>query len=788
LQLQRGDLNGALQQADQELKKFPDQDTEWHWKFRTLKAEALLRKRLSQDALDLLRPAVPPSLAASDIAVWRRLTEGSAAAYLYQFADADRFLGSADSLATQYHPELLGQVALRKGTLALLQGDIDAAESNYRTALEAARKQNDSFLETASLGSLGLIATRQEHYDESIELNREALQLSENVGAQGSTTNILSNIAWGLFELGDYDGSLKLYQQAEDSAQKEGNPGEELTLKVDVGALDYYVRDYSSAESNLRDALDLGKKLNQQSQIAASLNALAALFISRGQMAAAESYNQQAATVCRATSDHAGEISTELTEAQIDSAKNDRADAEQILQSVLRDPQAEPSSRWEAQARLATVYADAGKPADAERQFRSAIATIEAARNSVQEEELRLSFLSNAIEFYDDYVEFLVAQHRTREALDVATLTRAQTLVEGLGLRSAKHSAPPADWSEAARREHATILSYWLGPRHSYLWAIPPAGPAQFFMLPSADEIEPVVRSYSEAMLGPRDPLGTANPDGEKLFATLVAPAIGLIPKGSRVVIVPDASLFGLNFEALPVPGGVPHYWIEDVTVVNANSMMLVASGAATARPSRGKLLLIGDPVSPSDDFPTLPQAGTEISDIKTHFPAADTTVITGASATPQAYLASRPGQFSYIHFAAHGTSSEATPLESAVILSRQGDSFKLYGRDVVKLPLRGALVTISACHGAGSRNYSGEGLVGLSWAFLRAGAHAVIAALWEVDDASTASLMDHFYDRLSKGDDPATALRAAKLTLLHSGTVYQKPFYWAPFQYYAGS
>jgi CHAT domain-containing protein len=106
----------------------------------------------------------------------------------------------------------------------------------------------------------------------------------------------------------------------------------------------------------------------------------------------------------------------------------------------------------------------------------------------------------------------------------------------------------------------------------------------------------------------------------------------------------------------------------------------------------------------------------------------------------------------------------------------------------VVKLPLQGALVTISACHGVGSRNYSGEGLVGLSWAFLRAGARAVIAALWEVDDASTASLMDQFYDELSKGTDPATALRDAKLKLLHSGTVYQKPFYWAPFQYYAGA
>jgi CHAT domain-containing protein len=63
-----------------------------------------------------------------------------------------------------------------------------------------------------------------------------------------------------------------------------------------------------------------------------------------------------------------------------------------------------------------------------------------------------------------------------------------------------------------------------------------------------------------------------------------------------------------------------------------------------------------------------------------------------------------------------------------------------------------------------------------------------VIASLWEVSDASTPQLMDELYKGLSAGQDPASALRAAKLTLLHSDTVFRKPFYWAPFQLYAGS
>jgi CHAT domain-containing protein len=47
---------------------------------------------------------------------------------------------------------------------------------------------------------------------------------------------------------------------------------------------------------------------------------------------------------------------------------------------------------------------------------------------------------------------------------------------------------------------------------------------------------------------------------------------------------------------------------------------------------------------------------------------------------------------------------------------------------------------------------------------------------------------MDSLYGGLTKGQDPATALRNAKLAFLHSGAVYSKPFYWAPFQLYAGS
>jgi CHAT domain-containing protein len=130
-------------------------------------------------------------------------------------------------------------------------------------------------------------------------------------------------------------------------------------------------------------------------------------------------------------------------------------------------------------------------------------------------------------------------------------------------------------------------------------------------------------------------------------------------------------------------------------------------------------------------------------------------------------------------------------PLDSAVVLSSNHDDatvYKLYARDILKQNLHADLVTVSACYGSGLRNYSGEGLVGLAWAFLRAGSHHVIGAMWEVSDVSTPLLMDRLYGELARGSQPDAALRSAKLSLIHSNGVFRKPLYWAPFQLYSGA
>ena len=66
------------------------------------------------------------------------MTEGAASGFQQQFADGERFLNEAETLARSSHPELLGEILLRKGTLSFLRGDYLTAQSNYHSSLSFA--------------------------------------------------------------------------------------------------------------------------------------------------------------------------------------------------------------------------------------------------------------------------------------------------------------------------------------------------------------------------------------------------------------------------------------------------------------------------------------------------------------------------------------------------------------------------------------------------------------------------------------------------------------------------
>lgn len=742
---------------------------------------------MSKDAFALISQE-PTSGLTNETVIRRKIVLTLAACFLQRFEESDRLLLEAKSASSNQEPALVGDVYLAQGVTAVVRSNYSLAETSFLQALQIARQQRNVFLEASALGNLGIVSTRTQHFGEAIDWYTASLQVSKILGNRTSIAKALGNLGWCYLMMGDSEKALEYLQQAANLSAELGAIKDQQVWSANLGAVYAMNRQYQKAEQNVSEALDIAKKLQNKTLEAMTLTELTHIAVAQGNFDRALEYIAQAEQLNQIASDRTYSLYTVFYKGSIAKGLGNWRDAEKCFKQVIDEAAENVSLRWGAQAELAETYAEEGLDKQAELQFRKALAGFDDARSSLSKEEYRLSFLNTAAEFYHAYIDFLISHGRGIDALAVAEHSRARTLAEGLGIEPAALGSTAASPTEIARRQNAITLAYWLKPEHSYLWAITPSK-LEVFTLPADIQIDAAVQAYRRALTGPRDPLESSNDSGQQLYEMLVAPAQKLIPPMSRVIIIADGSLHGLNFETLLAPTPKLHYWIDDATISNANSLAMLGSPRVQPlRNAKPNLLLIGNPVSASTEFPPLAQADEEIRDVGTHFDRDRQTVIDGSKATPAAYLASDPGKFSYIHFVAHGTASRLSPLDSAVVLSPQGDTYKLYARDIVENPLRADLVTVSACYGSGSRSYSGEGLVGLSWAFLRAGAHNVVAALWEANDVSTPKLMDAMYSGISRGDAPATALHNAKLAMLHSDSIYRRPFYWAPFQLYMGS
>jgi CHAT domain-containing protein len=789
-EINHGNLVAALLDVDRAIARYGAKSQEWNWRLRLLKAQILISQSAPKQALKILDGELPAELAKTDIAFRKVLLEGIAYRATQEFEKAEKKLAEAEHLAESFQPQLLSEALNAEGALDIAEHKHDLADETLRRALGLARQEKNLRQEASILVNLGLVATKRERFDEAIDSSQAALQLSRTLGMQSLVATIQGNLGWAYFELGDFENALEFYKQGAESSERSGLSGYSEYWFSGVANSYIALHDYDSSEALAKRTLDRARSLNNAETITACLDILAEIALNTGRIEEAEKYNQEAIRLEEQGQDHFAVLESLLLSGRIAMGKGQFDEAEKLFRRVLDDPGADAPLRWDVQARLAGLHDATGLPVKAEAEYRKSLDTIETTRSSIDRYDLRLSFLSGGIEFYDEYINFLIRHKRPADALRVAELSRASTLSEGLstGIRTASRQRRTARPEQVAASTHSTLLFYWMGEKQSHMWVITPTN-TEHFTMPPASKIDQLVKTYRGAIVNSRDVLATEERlTGEKLYAMLIAPAQKLIPANSRIILLPDGSLYGLNFETLIVPESTPHYWIEDVTLSTASSLTMLAA-AGNRPPAKTKnLLLVGNTKEANTAFPALSQSAVEMRKIEQYFPEPRRAVLEGARATPSAYLSSNPERFSYVHFVTHGTASRTRPLESAVILSAEGDSYKLYARDIVTRHLRAELVTISACYGSGSRAYSGEGLVGLSWAFLYAGAHNVIGALWEVADApATPELMDSLYHELNQGKDPATALRAAKLQLLHSGNVFAKPFYWAPFQLYAG-
>jgi CHAT domain-containing protein len=171
-----------------------------------------------------------------------------------------------------------------------------------------------------------------------------------------------------------------------------------------------------------------------------------------------------------------------------------------------------------------------------------------------------------------------------------------------------------------------------------------------------------------------------------------------------------------------------------------------------------------------------LPGATQEVQAIQNIFRNSQTLI--EQAATLEAFKQDAP-RFSILHLATHGCfQPNGCPnlgLEANTILFANNQQFPI--ADAALLGLNTRLLVLSACQTAQPAQANGEEISGLAYVLERAGARAVMATLWSVEDQATRDLMINFYQNLNQGQNKAEALQQAKIAQIH-----RHPYFWSAF------
>ncbi len=336
---------------------------------------------------------------------------------------------------------------------------------------------------------------------------------------------------------------------------------------------------------------------------------------------------------------------------------------------------------------------------------------------------------------------------------------------------------------------------------------------------------------------GPSENVEAFAAASKALYQAVVAPAASLI-SDKRVLVVADGSLNYVPFEALVKTATGANYASLDY-LIKSNEIVYAPSASVVSaiREQRGNgpigrdgsILIIADPIFNSDD-PRLKglhvaesssesrglglALQTSVNDVAGSGEAASTgklrlarlpgtraeadaiaNITRTAGAKPDEWIdlaanedklhTADVNNYRIVHIATHGLLDVERPQFTGVVLSLVGntnaDGF-VRTDEIFNLRMSPALVMLSACETGLGKEKRGEGVIGLTRAFMYAGAPTVGVSLWSVADKSTAELMTNFYKNLlASHSPPASALRDAQLAMIADGK-HSAPFYWAPF------
>ncbi len=311
------------------------------------------------------------------------------------------------------------------------------------------------------------------------------------------------------------------------------------------------------------------------------------------------------------------------------------------------------------------------------------------------------------------------------------------------------------------------------------------------------------------------------------LSGILLGPVSSFVQDKSRLYILPDGALNLIPFDQLTISASDYRPLVKDKVVQVVPSLRFLRSSEQMPVNKARGLFALGDPsyAKASDAiglteadlhaatrghayltyFAPLPETRTEVEAICVLFSNEPVTVLLGDQATESMLKGANLQPYRYVHLATHGILGGDVPGigEPALVLgNEEGEDGFLKASEAEQFTLTADLTVLSACKTGTGKYVTGEGVMGMSRAFLIAGSRAVLVSLWSVESKATEELMVRFYRHLRTGMETVQALRQAKLELMEGSTQkegassrditteprqpltrdMQHPAFWAPF------
>ena len=358
--------------------------------------------------------------------------------------------------------------------------------------------------------------------------------------------------------------------------------------------------------------------------------------------------------------------------------------------------------------------------------------------------------------------------------------------------RAAAPDLRPEDLAALAPDGRTALLSYFMLRDSVALFVVragarPGSPVVRVFTLPGGDKLNARIASF-RSQIAARDL--DYRVSAKALYGALLAPAAAELHGADRWILSPDGALWDVPFQALM--DGQGKHVLETHSISYAPSLAVLRElrerPAAAGTPGMALLVVANPSVT---GVASIPDAEREAGAIAALYGSSHATLLSRDRATAGLFRESAGGA-GVIHIAAHAETETNHPLESFLLLAppprtagKDGstDDGALTARDLLGMRLRARLVVLSACETARGKIGQGDGVMGLGWAVLAAGARASVLSQWKVDSGATSDLMIDFHRRLTGGtaSDKAEALRQASLDTMRSpGRLH--PFYWAAF------